>query len=190
MSQNLTSQKIAYIDLEMLCWPNGECPANQTKHITQIGLVEIDTISLTVSRTANYYIRPENKNFEVSEYCTNLTKITKELLIKDGRRFPDVMNTIRNEFSPRNKVTFAWGSDNDPIVEHCNLYKCDNPWGSTGIWDLGVIFRSTYAIKPKLTLSKALKYLNVPFEGTPHNALYDAWSLAKLHIEMLRRIRG
>lgn len=190
MTKNLSSQKISFMDLEMLCWPDGKCPLGQSKYIIQVGICEIDSYDLKITRTANYYIRPNYKDFEVSEYCTNLTGITKELLLKEGRRFSDVMNTIRNEFSPRGKVSYAWGSDNDAIIEQCLKDNIENPWGNTGIWDLGVIFRSNYSIKKKLTLANALKYLHLTFEGKPHSAVTDAINLGRLHIEMIRKIRG
>lgn len=190
MTKNLSSKKISFIDLEMLCWPDGFCPEGQNKHITQIGICEIDSFELQITRTANYYIRPNYKNFDVSEYCTNLTGITKELLISEGHFFNETLKTIQNEFSPRGQVTYAWGSDNDAIITHCKNYRIDNPWGTTGIWDLGVIFRSNYSIKKKLTLENALKHVNLNFEGKPHSAITDAINLARLHIEMLRKIRG
>lgn len=190
MTKNLSSQKISFIDLEMLCWPDGFCPEGQMKHITQIGICEIDSFNLTISRTANYYIRPNYKDFEVSEYCTNLTGITKELLLTEGHYLSEALNTIKNEFSPRQKITYAWGSDNDAIIDHCKKYNIDNPWGTTGIWDMGVIFRSSYSIKKKLTLEKALNHVNLKFEGKPHSALTDAINLGRLHIEMIRKIRG
>lgn len=190
MSQKLSSTKIQYMDLEMQCWEDGITPENQTNHIIQVGLVEVDANTLTISRKENYYIKPTNKNFDITPYCTNLTGITTELLLKEGRRFNEVMSTIKNEYSPRNKVSYSWGNDNDAIREHCKNYNCNNPWANTGIWDLGIIFQSTFLLKKKLTLSKALEFLNIPFNGTPHNALWDAASLADLHIEMMKRLRG
>jgi len=189
MSQKLSSTKIQYMDLEMQCWEDGNCPIDQTNHIIQIGLVEVDATDLVIIRQENYYIRPKNKNFDISNYCTNLTGITKEKIISEGRRFSDVMQTIKNEFSPRNKVSYSWGSDNDAIISHCKDYNCYNPWQNTGIWDLGIIFQSTFLLKRKLALGKALEFLNVPFNGTPHNAVWDAASLADLHIEMMKRLR-
>jgi len=170
MSQKLSSTKIQYMDLEMQCWEDGITPANQTNHIIQIGIVEVDAEKLIISRQENYYIRPDNKNFEITEYCTNLTGITKKQLLSEGRKYSEVMQTIKNELSPRNKVSYSWGSDNEAIKEHCKNYNCHNPWQNTGIWDLGIIFQSTFLLKKKLNskfltsisniLLKSLNFVN------------------------------
>lgn len=188
-SYSLSSSKIQYIDLELQCWEDGKCPIGQTKHIIQIGLVEIDSTTLQITRKENYYIKPNNKNFEISKYCTNLTGITQEVIASKGKKFNEVMNTIRNNFSPRKKVTYAWGLDNYDIINHCKQYSCENPWEYTGIWDLGTIFQSSYSIKRKLTLEKAINHMNLTFIGRPHDGLIDAVNLANLHCEMIRRMR-
>jgi inhibitor of KinA sporulation pathway (predicted exonuclease) len=188
-SYNLSSSKIQYIDLELQCWENGKCPIGQSKHIIQIGLVEIDSAKLKITREERYYIKPNYKNFEISNYCTTLTGITREKILSSGKKFNEVMNTIKNEFSPRKKVTYAWGLDNLDIISHCKKYACINPWEYTGIWDLGTIFQSTYSIKRKLTLQHAITHMNLTFIGRPHDGLIDAINLANLHCEMIRRMR-
>lgn len=173
----------------MLCWAEGGSPQGQSNHIIQIGLVEVATETLAVTRSKSYYIRPQNREFEVSDYCTDLTGITRSTIIDFGRYFPEVMKTIQKEFAPQNKITYAWGSDFEPIAKHCDLYSSSNPWITTGILDFGVFFRSAYNIKNKLPLIDALAHVGLPFEGRQHNAEFDALALAHLHNETIRRIR-
>ena len=182
--------KVQFLDLEMLCWPDGSCPSDQTKHIIQIGLVEVESETKKITRERKYYIRPHNKNFEVSDYCTNLTGITKSVILNEGRYFPEVLNSIKNEFSPSSKVTFAWGSDYDPIATHCSHYDVSNPWVETGILDYGLIFRILYNPSKKLPLERALKFAGLKFEGTPHDALVDAKNLAYLYMDTRSKIEA
>lgn len=186
----LESRKTQFIDCEMLCWPNKQIPEGQSNHIIQIGIVEVDAINFTITRSQGYYVRPKNKNFDVSEYCTNLTGITKETLLSKGKYFPEIMKTIQKEFGTRNRVTYAWGNDHEPIRAQCLLHGCENPWSETGIWDFGVLFRQAFCLKTKLPLSKALERVNLPFPGKAHDAVNDATALANLHIEMMNRIRN
>ena len=181
--------KTQFLDVEMLCWPDGNCPNDQTKHIIEIGIVEVELEDLQISRTKSYFIRPKDKNFEVSDYCTNLTGITRSNLIDEGRYFSDAMHTIKKEFAPQNKNTFAWGSDYEPIAKHCSDYDVSNPWATNGIWDFGVFFRGAFNLKHKMSLTEAMKTLDLSFEGTPHRAVDDARALAHLHNEMMRRLR-
>jgi inhibitor of KinA sporulation pathway (predicted exonuclease) len=181
--------KIQFLDCEMLCWDNIEPPQGQIKHIIQIGIVEVNSEDLKISRSKSYYIRPKNKDFECSDYCSNLTGITRSKILDEGRYFPDAMNTIKKEFGPSSKITYAWGSDYEPIATHCSDYDCSNPWVTSGILDFGIIFRSAYNYKHKMPLIDALKSVGIQFEGRQHDAEWDARNLALLHNKMMMTIR-
>ncbi len=180
--------KIQFLDCEMLCWNDGRKLAGIQNHIIQIGIVEVDVQLLKITKEHSYFIRPKDRNFEVSDYCTTLTGITRSTLISEGHYFADVMQTIRKEYAPQNKTSYAWGSDFEPIATHCSEYNVSNPWWS-GIWDYGLLFRTAYSMKHKLPLSDALHELNLTFEGCPHNALNDARALSHLAIQMMKDIR-
>jgi len=182
--------KIQFLDAEMLCWENGDCPHGQTNHIIQLGIVEVESETLKIIRRKSYFVRPQSKHFEVSDYCTKLTGITRSKIIDEGHYFPEVMRTIKKEFAPQTKITYAWGSDYEPISEHCAKYSCPNPWSINGILDFGILWRSAYNQKYKLPLSEALESVGLKFRGRPHDAENDAGALADLHNEMLITIRS
>ena len=186
--KQISEKKIQFIDLELLCWEPSIVPSGQSKHIIQIGLVEIDAIQLDILRKQSYFVRP-NFAFEVSKFCTDLTGITQEQLIKKGRPFPEVIRSIQKNWGTSGKVTYAWGDDNEPIREHCTLYNIPNPWAHTGIWDFGVFFRSAHKLQRRLPLTKALEHLKLTFEGRAHDALTDATNLAILHNQMMTNFR-
>jgi len=175
-----------YIDLELSCWL-GHPPDGLDNNIIQIGLVEADLITLSISRRKAYYIKPAQ--FEISKYCTELTGITHQHIIKYGRPLTEVMTSIQNEYGPKNKMCFAWGNDNNSIQNECLQNNIANPFGRT-IIDLGTLFRGTFLMKNRMKLKDALTFLGLPFEGTAHDALVDAENTAKLHLEMIRRLRG
>lgn len=182
--------KVQFLDLEMLCWPGGICPNGQNNHIIQLGIVEVESETLIITRKKDYFIRPHYKDFEINPYCTELTGITHSQLISSGRYFPEVIRSIKKEFAPQNKITYSWGSDYDALAKHCCEYDTPNPWAEPGIDDFGIFFRSAYNQKHKLPLNEALKYLGLTFEGLQHNALNDAQALAHLYIETIKRIRS
>lgn len=185
-TDDLHYARTLYIDVEQLCWKDAIVPEGQKNSIIQVGLVEVDTLSLTIRRQQSYIVRP--KTFEVSKYCTDLTGITYNQVLKEGRPILEVMNKIIKDFGPKNKMTFAWGNDDSPIRKDCIEANATNPFGRT-IIDLGVMFRSTFLLKNRTALKNALEYLHIPFEGRAHDALVDATNLARLHCEMLRLTR-
>jgi len=182
--------KLQFIDLEQLCWEDGYCPAGQTKHIIQIGIVEVDSDKLTITREKKYYVRPTLKDFHVSSYCENLTGINQSKLINEGRYFPEVLRTIVKDFSPAHKPNFSWGDDYHVIATQCTEYQCKNPWIQSGITDYGINFRMHYGIKNKMQLKDSVEYLGLTFEGNIHDALNDARALASVYIETAKRIRN
>jgi len=189
-SKKSKHSKTQFLDLEMLCWPNKVLPVGQTQHIIQIGIVEIDNETLNITKRHSYYVRPNNPKFEVSEYCTKLTSITRDIIIQKGRPFPEVLRSIEKEFHPSTKISYAWGQDNDVLRSHCEQYSVENPWEKTSIWDFGVFFRSAYNIRQKLSLSKAIQLANLEFPGQAHDAVIDAEAVALLHINMMKKIRN
>jgi inhibitor of KinA sporulation pathway (predicted exonuclease) len=172
----------------MLCWENGIAPQGQTNHIIQIGIAEVSTDTLTITRSKNYYIRPSNRDFDLTDYCQDLTGISKSLLVDEGHYFPEVMQSIKKQFGG-NTPTFAWGDDYRPIMEHCLIYDVSNPWLEMGIDDFGILFRGFYNIQKKLPLKTALDRLHLKFEGCPHNAINDAVALSALYMETCKRVR-
>lgn len=174
----------------MLCWSDGRKSDGLQNHIIQIGIVEVDALAQTpkITREESLLIRPIDKNFEVSDYCTELTGITRAQLISKGRYFPDVMRSIKKSWAPQNKMTQAWGSDFEPIASHCTEYSVPNPWVD-GISDFGMIYRAAYGFKHKTSLEQALYTSGLTFQGKPHDALNDAKNLAFLAIDMMGDLR-
>ena len=186
---NIHYDKALFLDLELTCWgPGIDPPFGMKSEIIQVGIVETDLVDLKITRDAVYYVKPNN--YEISDFCTSLTGITAQDIKLKGRPFYEICNRITKDFGPKNKITYAWGSDNDCIVETCDRVHIKNPWGKMGIWDLGLIFRSSFLLKRRFNLEYALEYLGLDFEGKAHDAKVDARNTARLHLEMVRRMRG
>lgn len=185
-SPNKHYTRSLYIDLEQACWM-GRPPEGLDNNIIQIGIAEADLINLKVTRTKRYYVRP--RKFEINWYCTKLTGITHDDIIKQGRPLGEVMSSIQREFGPKNKMCFAWGRDDEDIQQECLTHSIANPFGNT-IIDLGVMFRGSFLMKNNMKLHHALEFLGLAFEGRAHDAMVDATNTARLHIEMIRLLRG
>lgn len=181
---DLSYSTVGFLDLEAQCW-YGPPPNGLKNDIIQFGLVEVNSINLSIKRSKAYYVRP--KKCEISSYCKKLTGITFETIKEKGRPFDHTINTIQKEFSPQNKIYYAWGNDKHPIIETCAEFGITNPF--LNIIDLGIMYRQFFNIKQKTSLQNAIKHLGLEFEGNAHDAEVDAINTARVYMEIVRRIR-
>jgi len=133
------------------------------------------------------YIKAHSK---IGPIVTKLTGITEGKLQKEGRDFLDVWNDFRKYISKYYKecVFVAFGNNDIRIINQTLLHNEGASRDlashiSHNFFDLqSFIFR--YVKDPNgnpYSLVNYLKIFNVPFEGTAHDALSDAYNLIKLY---------
>jgi inhibitor of KinA sporulation pathway (predicted exonuclease) len=176
--------RVLFLDTESTCW-RGVPPDGFDNEIIQFGIVELDVASLQIIRSKSYYVKP--KKYEISLYCQNLTGITDDVIRTRGRRYDHVLNTIINDFSPHNKITYAWGSDESIITKACNQFVMANPF--TTMLDYGIQFKHLINQKENVSLSNALKMVGLQFSGNMHDAEIDAQNLANLYAQITKQFR-
>ena len=86
-----TTDKIIIIDLEATCW-QGAVPAGQENEIIEIGLSVLDTLTGEISKNQGILVKPQRSS--VSEFCTELTTITQDLLDKQGVLFDKAIEML------------------------------------------------------------------------------------------------
>jgi len=179
----LRRDRTLYLDLELTC-DEGPQDTLHVPDIIQIGIVEVDTHELEITREGNYYVRTTQP---ITPYCTGLTGITPERLKREGRPILEVLNSLKKKFGPANKVTYAWGDDAVALASACRLHGVGYFFHFVNLaTEFGIISGQ----KESLSLSAALSTLNTVFVGSPHNALDDARNTARLHVEMMKRFRS
>jgi inhibitor of KinA sporulation pathway (predicted exonuclease) len=179
----LRRDRALYLDLEMTCW-EGVSPDGMFPEIIQLGIVEVDTEELTVTRKAAYYVRPDISS--VSEYCTKLTGITQRHVDRQGRPFYEVYAAITKKFGVTTKACFTWGDDERAVKEAMAI---DGLLPRFHFINLSVLFALEMGIEKALSLEAALAVMGTPFVGRAHDALVDAENTAELHMAMMRRTR-
>ena len=142
-----------------------------------IGLCLLDVQTLEISDNRGIMVKPERS--EVSEFCTELTTITSEM-VADGVSFAEACKILRKEYDSRNRVWASFGAyDLNQFKRQCQLFGVSYPFGPSHI-NVKVLF----ALKQKLTrqtgMDGALKMLNIPLEGTHHRGVDDAKNIAKI----------
>jgi inhibitor of KinA sporulation pathway (predicted exonuclease) len=176
---SIDSSRVLYLDLEL---NTGEVKADHK--IVQIGIVEVDTINLTMTRKVEYYVKPYG-DFKIHFWCTKLTGIHDSTIRKQGRLWHEVHGTL-NQLGIKNKMTFVWGDDGKCLNRVYNEANLINPFNIT---NLAWMFKNICKTKQNIGVSKALELLGLQFEGEPHRALNDAVNTARIHIELLKIFR-
>jgi inhibitor of KinA sporulation pathway (predicted exonuclease) len=172
-----------YIDVELTCW-SGPPPPGMKQEIIEIGVVEMDLLTLKITRETAYFVRP--RRWEISRKCTKLTGITNED-IRTARPFTEVLAVFTNEFQPSKKLCGTWGEDASLIADACGREGMKSPLRN--LLDVGQLFRCAFLLKEQSSLRKAVEMLDFEFDGVPHSALADAKNTARVHAAIIRRMR-
>lgn len=169
--------KIAFFDLEMCCWEDNK----RIGEIIEIGLTLVDVESKEIIKTGQYYVKPEKDN--ISQYCTNITGITPQIIKKQGRPLQEVLKTMIKNFGGQNRIYSSWGRDDTVLFNECNLKNIPLPFFE--LLNVGTIYRLQYNRNNQATsLQDTLKIHNIEFEGKAHSGLVDSYNLAKLYIHL------
>ena len=169
--------KIAFFDLEMCCWENSK----RVGEIIEIGLSLVDVENKEVVKTAQYYVKPEKD--DISEYCTNITGITPQIIKKQGRPLNEALKTMIKNFGGQNRIYSAWGRDDTVLFSECKEKGIEHPFFE--FINLGTFYRLKYNRTSQATsLQDTLELHNIEFEGKAHSGLVDSYNLAKLYINL------
>lgn len=172
-----------YIDIEMTCWSTTP-PLGMKPEIIEIGVVEMNLHTLKITRESSYFVRP--KRWEISQHCTELTGITKDDIQK-ARSFPEVLQLLKEEFTPGKALCGAWGNDANLIEATCHAYGIKTPLRYR--LDLSQLFPWLVLLKQTPSLRDAIAMLGLEFDGVPHGALVDARNTARIHAALIHRMR-
>ena len=183
MDDSVQHARALYIDLEWTCW-DGPPPPGMTQEIIEIGVAEMDLITLEITKDASHFVRP--RRWDISPKCTQLTGITRKNILT-ARPLADVLTDLSQEFRPRSVPCCSWGEDIPVLAKTCASMKLDNPFRMP--IDLCKVFQSVFALKQQPGLSAAIKMLGLEFDGFPHGALSDARNAARVHASILRWTR-
>jgi inhibitor of KinA sporulation pathway (predicted exonuclease) len=187
-------QFLICIDFEATCDETSEDHpeldvTRDAQEIIEFPWVVLDTSTLEIVGQEQKYILPENT--KVTEFCTNLTQITGEILKEQGVSFQEAISSfaefVNTNYVKENK-TFC-------IVAHGKWdlaqlrYEAKRkeielePWMHKFI-DLREVFRYWGKVKRRRITSTSLdsmcKALHITFSGQEHSGIDDATNIAKI----------
>ncbi|WP_298416776.1 3'-5' exonuclease [uncultured Kordia sp.] len=171
------TKNIIIVDLEATCW-NGKIPDGQVNEIIEIGICVLNTETGNITQNEGILIKPERS--EVSEFCTELTTITQELLDTEGISFAEALTKLRVEYDPKQYTWASYGQyDLNMLKRQCKLRNMEYPMGANHI-NVKTTFTEVKGLRKKVGMNGALQILNIPLEGTHHRGIDDAKNIGKI----------
>lgn len=176
--------KIIVVDLESACW-RGTPPPGQMNEIIEIGIVTIETKSLSIIDKDSYIIKP--KFSKISDFCTQLTSITQEM-VDQGQDFEDICSKISIKYNTKSRIWASYGEyDKNHLKNICNFFDVKYPFSDMH-WNIKTMASIFYGF-PEMGLDKLLNKLNIKMEGRHHRGSDDAYNIAKILIDILSKGR-
>jgi inhibitor of KinA sporulation pathway (predicted exonuclease) len=169
--------RLLFVDLELTCWENGIAPAGQSSEIIEIGIVEVDAPSLSITRTASFLVKPTRS--EVSGFCTALTGITSTMLRSQGRPFAETCRLLERKWGTGGKAWMSWGPDRRAVDAACEIEGVASPF-SQSFHDLGTLFSLAAGRKRGIGQTEAMEAFGLTRTGRIHSGEADAIALAEL----------
>ena len=175
--------KILVVDLEATCW-EGEPPKGESSEIIEIGFCVLDAATGQRSDAQGLLVRPERST--LSDYCQKLTTITPEML--DGApSFAEACALLVDQYDSQRRTWASYGDfDRIKLQQQCADWDVPYPFGRSHI-NVKNLFALQQGLTEEVGLQKATAQLGLPFEGTIHRGVDDAWNIAAVLNEVLFR---
>ena len=171
------NKNIIIIDLEATCW-NGKTPEGQVNEIIEIGICILNTTTGEITKNDGILIKPERST--VSDFCTELTTITQELLDTQGITFEEACAKLREDYNAHYYTWASYGAyDLNMMKNQCKIRNVNYPLSQNHI-NVKTLFSEVKGLSKKVGMKGALGILDIPLEGTHHRGVDDANNIAKI----------
>lgn len=166
---------IIVYDLESTCW-NDYRSSQNVSEIIEIGAVKVNlSAEDPFVDTFNMLVRPI-KHKQLSSFCKKLTGISQEDIDK-ARDFPYVYKKFHEWIGSKDNIMASWGEDWLTLERNCLNHNLKQKHPLHSNLNIATLFKEKYNQK-RLSLSNAIKFLELEFEGTPHRGISDAINTA------------
>ena len=174
------------VDVEATCW-EGDPPAGQLNEIIEIGICLLEIPTLYRLDKRSILVRPERST--VSDFCTQLTTITPEM-VQNGKSFQEACSILRKEFRSEERAWASYGDyDRTQFEKQCRHTGTVYPFGRTHL-NVKSLLALAYGLPNEIGMSQALELMGLPLEGTHHRGHDDAWNIAAVAAELLHASRN
>lgn len=179
--------QLVVIDIEATCWDDAP-PEGQEAEIIEIGVCAVDIATGRRLSRQSILVRPEHS--EVSPFCTELTTLT-QAQVNRGVSFEHACQILRRKYRTVDRAWASYGNyDRRQFEKQCAARKIPYPFGPTHI-NVKNLLAVFHGLPGEVGLADAMNLLHLPFDGTLHRGVDDAWNTALiLSTLMLRQREG
>lgn len=165
------------IDVESTCWESNP-PRDQVSEIIEVGIATLDVATGRPLEKRSVLVKPQVS--EVSEFCTELTTITPEMLERDGVSLADACRILKKEYQSKSRLWASWGDyDRRQFERDCKAKGIGYPFGP-GHLNAKSLYGLLSGRSSECGMARALEELGFELEGTHHRGHDDAWNIAKI----------
>lgn len=177
-------EKIVLFDLECTTW-EGAAARNwsgpgEHRELVQLGAALVETESFTELASVKYCVKPLI-NPVLSQYFVDLTHITQEMVDRYGIDFPTFLHDFHawcldyELYCFDSRVDGSRLFDRDVLVENCDLYGIELPFGLERFHNVNLIFHQHgYHVRQSGAAPEAF---GIEIPARPHDALNDVRGL-------------
>lgn len=179
--------QILVIDIESTCWDGGHPPRGQANDIIEIGLCPLELATGRRLEKRSILVRPERST--VSPFCTSLTTLTQDQ-VSSGIAFREACKILEDEYLSAERLWASFGDyDRRQFEKQCRDQGVRYPFGPShlNVKTLGSVARS---LPSELGLPQAMALYGLSLEGTHHRGHDDAWNIAAVLWELLKKLKG
>lgn len=178
---------ILVIDIESTCWEGGFPPRGEANDIIEIGLAPLEAATGRRLERRSILVRPERSR--VSPFCTQLTTLTQEQ-VDAGIAFKDACRILEDEYLSSQRLWASFGDyDRRQFEKQCRDQGIRYPFGPSHL-NAKTLFAVARALPSEVGLPQAMALLGLPLEGTHHRGHDDAWNIAAVLWETIKKMRA
>ena len=179
--------QILVIDIESTCWDGGTPPRGQANDIIEIGLCPLEPATGRRLEKRSILVRPERST--VGPFCTGLTTLTQEQ-VAGGMAFKDACRLLEDEYLSQERLWASFGDyDRRQFDKQCRDQGVRYPFGPSHL-NAKTLFAAGRLLQTEVGLPQAMALSGLKLEGTHHRGHDDAWNIAAVLGEMLKKLRG
>jgi inhibitor of KinA sporulation pathway (predicted exonuclease) len=177
---------VIVIDIESTCWEGGFPPHGEANDIIEIGLCSLEIASGRRLEKKSILVRPERSR--VGSFCTELTTLTQQQ-VEGGMAFKDACKLLESEYLTSERLWASYGDyDRRQFEKQCRDQGIRYPFGP-GHLNVKTLLAVSRGLPSEVGLPQGMALLGLTLEGTHHRGHDDAWNIAAILWEILRKMR-
>lgn len=174
------------LDLELSCYPDGIFPEDERQEIIEVGLTTVDLRDMRILSVRSIPVIPTMSS--ISPFCTELTGWTEAKLKKQGVPFDEAVRLLVEKHGSKNRLLVSDSAGDRKFFDwQAAMFGKSSPFGEDEL-NVSVLYSLYTGQFENVSLEAKLEKLGLLFEGTPHRADWDSKNIARLMVELKRRM--